>query len=191
MNNLIEILKEKGAILEGHFLLTSGRHSDKYIEKFRIIEDPNLLDMVSVNMANLFSNKKIDIVLSAAIGGILLCGAVGRTINKKHIFTERIDGEMILRRGFHIPVGANVLIVEDIVTTGGSIFEIIKVAEASKANIIGIGSIIDRNESLIDFDYNYKPLLHYPVKSWDNDSVPDWLQNIPITKPGRSGKKWR
>jgi len=189
MNNLIEILKEKGAILEGHFLLTSGRHSDKYIEKFRIIEDPELLDLVSKNMVKLFSKKEIDIVLSAAIGGILLCGAVGRAINKKHIFTERIDGEMVLRRGFHLPDESNVLIVEDIVTTGGSIFEIIKVAEESNANIIGIGSIIDRNESLIDFGYDYKPLLQYPVKSWDDELVPDWLQDIPITKPGRSGKK--
>ena len=189
MNDMIGLLKEKGAILEGHFLLTSGRHSDKYIEKFRIIEDPELLDMVSSSMADMFKDKAIDIVLSAAIGGILLCGAVGRALNRKHIFTERVDGKMVLRRGFDIAEGSNVLIVEDIVTTGGSIFEIIEVAEKHGANIVGVASIIDRNQSLIDFGYSYKPLLQYPVESWDDGSVPGWLQGIPITKPGRSGKK--
>ena len=96
---------------------------------------------------------------------------------------------MVLRRGFDIAEGSNVLIVEDIVTTGGSIFEIIEVAEKHRANIVGVASIIDRNQSLIDFGYSYKPLLQYPVESWDDGSVPGWLQEIPIIKPGRSGKK--
>tara|TARA_B100001250_G_C19594496_1_gene697816 strand:- start:95 stop:664 length:570 start_codon:yes stop_codon:yes gene_type:complete len=189
MKDLIDILKQKGAILDGHFLLTSGRHSDKYIEKFRIIEDPEILDLISTRISNAFIDESIDIVMSAAIGGILLCGAVGRVLNRKHIFTERVNGSMKLRRGFNIPNGSNVLIVEDIVTTGGSIFEIIEVAEKFNANIVGIGSIIDRNKTLIDFGYNYKPLVQYPVSSWSNEEIPDWLNRIPISKPGRSGKK--
>ena len=125
---LISVLKDKNSILEGHFLLTSGLHSNYYIEKFRILEDPKLLNDVCISMSEPFIDKKIDIILGAAIGGILLAGGVGRHLGKKHIFSERVDGAMKLRRGFNISKGDRVLIVEDIITTGGSVFELIKLA---------------------------------------------------------------
>ena len=99
-DDLLNLLKKTGAMLEGHFLLTSGRHSDVYIEKFRILEKPSSLNRICYSMANVVRNEQIDIVLGAAIGGILIAGGVGRHLEKKHIFSERIDGKMELRRGF-------------------------------------------------------------------------------------------
>ncbi len=188
-NQIIKKLEETGAILEGHFLLTSGKHSNKYIEKFRILENPETLDLVCGEMANIFKHKKIEIVLSAAIGGILLCGGVGRHLGTQHIFAERIDGKLCLRRGFHLPKGVKVLIVEDIVTTGGSIFELIELSHEYEADIIGICSLVDRSLKKNDFKYEYKSLLDLPIESWEAKDVPDWLSAIPITSPGRSGKK--
>ena len=188
-DDIIKKLEETGAILEGHFLLTSGKHSNKYIEKFRILENPETLDIVCREMAELFKDKDAEIVLSAAIGGILLCGGVGRHLGLKHIFAERIDGELCLRRGFDLPDGIKVLIVEDIVTTGGSIFELIKLSNNYKANIVGICSLVDRSLNENNFQYEYKSLLNLPIESWEEKDVPDWLNAIPITSPGRSGKK--
>ena len=111
-NDIIKKLEQTGAILEGHFLLTSGKHSNKYIEKFRILENPETLDLVCCEMAKLFEDKGAEIVLSAAIGGILLCGGVGRHLGLKHIFAERINGELCLRRGFQLPKRKKVLIEE-------------------------------------------------------------------------------
>jgi len=188
-DKLISLLKSNSAILEGHFLLTSGKHSNFYIEKFRILEDPKLLDDVCMSMSNSFVNENIDIVLGAAIGGILLAGGVGRHLDAKHIFSERIDGNMELRRGFQISKGDKVLIVEDIITTGGSVFELIKLVEMYEAEIVGIVSLIHRSTEKIDFGYNYSTLLEFPVESWNETEVPAWLSDIPINKPGRTGKK--
>ncbi|MAO85815.1 MAG: orotate phosphoribosyltransferase [Candidatus Marinimicrobia bacterium] len=189
MNTILDTLKTTGAILEGHFLLTSGLHSNKYIEKFRLIENPKSLDLVCNEMAKLFSNEDINLVLGAAVGGILISGGVGRELNLKHIFTERVNGIMELRRGFTIDESSKVLIVEDIVTTGGSIFELIDIVNDNNGQVMGITSILDRNQEPVDFGHTYKPLVQYPVDSYPAEQVPDWLNEIPITKPGRSGKK--
>jgi len=188
-DEIIKKLEETGAILEGHFLLTSGKHSNKYIEKFRVLENPETLDLVCCEMARLFEDKGAEIVLSAAIGGILLCGGVGRHLGVKHIFAERIDGELCLRRGFDLPKGIKVLIVEDIVTTGGSIFELIELSDNYEAEIVGICSLVDRSLVKNDFKQDYKSLLELPIDSWEEEDMPNWLKEIPITSPGRSGKK--
>ena len=188
MKKILNTLIKSGAILEGHFLLTSGRHSNKYVEKFRLIEKPQSLDFVCSSMADLYRDKNINVVLGAAVGGILISGGVGQKLNVKHIFTERVNGIMELRRGFYLNQKSKVLIVEDIVTTGGSIFELIKIVKKYNAQLVGITSILDRNKKPVDFGFLYKPLVQYPVDSWSSENVPDWLNEIPITKPGRSGK---
>ena len=187
-NNILELLKDSGAFMEGHFLLTSGRHSDKYIEKFRLMESPEHLDKICSLMAKQFIQDDVDIVLGAAIGGILLSSGVAKHLNKKSIFTERVETNMELRRGFEIKNNHRVLIVEDIVTTGGSIFELIEVVKQNNGEIVGVTSIVDRSTQEVDFGCNYKALLRYPVESWDEDSIPPWLKEIPLTKRGRSGK---
>ena len=188
MNKILNTLVESGAILEGHFLLTSGLHSNKYIEKFRLIEKPESLDFVCSSMANLYKDKNINVVLGAAVGGILISGGVGQKLNVKHIFTERVNGIMELRRGFSLDKNSKVLIVEDIITTGGSVFELVKLAEFYKAEIVGIVSLIHRSKEKINFGHNYRTLLEFPVDSWDECDIPDWLSNIEITKPGSTGK---
>ena len=187
-NKILELLKDSGAFLEGHFLLTSGKHSNVYIEKFRLMESPKHLDTICQMMASKFNNSKVDVVLGAAIGGILLSSGVAKYLNKKSIFTERVEERMELRRGFEIKDNSRVLIVEDIVSTGGSIFELINVVKENNANLVGVTSIVHRSVNPIDFDCDYMPLLNHPVESWEEECMPDWLSKIPITVNGRSGK---
>ena len=188
MNNKIyDLLVEKQAIMTGHFVLTSGLHSNKYIEKFRVLEDPESLEKICKEMSSKFKSDNIDIVVGAAIGAILLSSGVAKELGIYGIFTERINGEMVLKRGFSIPKGARVLVVEDIVTTGGSIKEIISVLESLDAEIVGISSLAHRGK-LIDFGYRYKPLVEINIETWDLDNIPTWLDEIPITKPGSTGK---
>ena len=183
-----DLLEWSGAILTGHFRLTSGKHSKQYIEKFRLLENPIALDKICSTMAEMYKDKEIDLVVSAAIGGILLAGGVGRHLNVKHIFSERVTEKMVLRRGFNIEENYNILIVEDIVTTGGSINELIELVEKYNANIIGIVSIVDRNDKKKIFKYSYESLLNLPTESWHKDECPDCLKKISIIKPGSTGK---
>ena len=186
---VLDLLEWSGAILKGHFKLTSGRHSNRYIEKFRLLENPIALDKICSAMANIYKEQNVDLVASAAIGGILIAGGVGRHLNTKHIFSERVDGNMVLKRGFTIEKRQNILIVEDIVTTGGSIFELIKIVKSYNAELVGITSILDRNKEPIDFRFSYKPLVQYPIDSWNTDQCPQCVNGINLTSRGRSGKK--
>ena len=188
-NEVLNLLEWSGAILKGHFKLTSGKHSDQYIEKFRLLENPIALDQICSSMAEIYKDRNIDLVVSAAVGGILLAGGVGKYLNSKHIFSERINGEMNFRRGFNVEKNDKVIIVEDIVTTGGSIFELIELSNNYEAEIAGICSLVDRSLIKNDFKHEYKSLLNLPIDSWEEEDVPDWLSEIPITSPGRSGKK--
>ena len=186
MKNIIyDLLLQKGAIMEGHFVLTSGLHSNRYIEKFRVLEDPKALEIICKEMASKF--KEIDLVVSAAIGGILLSSGVAKEFGVKGIFCERVNGDMIFKRGFTIPENSNVFIVEDIVTTGGSIKEIIQILNDKKINIQGICSLAHRGDS-IDFGYKYVPLVNIEIDTWNKDEIPEWLKKINITNPGSTGK---
>ncbi len=185
---LQKLLEDSGAILNGHFLLTSGRHSNRYVEKFRVLEKPYALDKVCEEMALPFQNKNVQIVLGAAIGGILISGGVGRYLEVEHIFSERVNGKMKLRRGFHLPKGIRVLIVEDIITTGGSVFELINLVNEYDAEIVGVVNLVYRNTSRIDFGVPSKSLLNLPTESWEKQDCPLCKQNIPFTERGRTGK---
>ena len=182
------LLEKSGAILNGHFLLTSGRHSNRYIEKFRVLEKPVALDKICQQMARIFEEKNIQIVLGAAIGGILIAGGVGRHLGVKHIFSERVNGKMELRRGFDLPPGIRVLIVEDIITTGGSVFELIELAQQCKAEIVGVVNLVERSATSIDFGVNSTPLLNLPSESWEKNNCPLCRDNIHFTQRGRTGK---
>jgi orotate phosphoribosyltransferase len=140
-------------------------------------------------MAKVVIDEKIDIVLGAAIGGILIAGGVGRHLDKKHIFSERINGKMELRRGFSINEGDKVLIVEDIITTGGSVFELIKLVERFKGEVTCIVNLVDRSPNGIDFHYSSTALLNLPSKSWELNDCPLCKKNVPIMERGRTGKK--
>ncbi len=188
-NELIQNLKESGAMMDGHFLLTSGRHSSVYIEKFRLLENPTYLDKICAGLALQFSPNEVDVVLGAAIGGILLTGGVGRHLDKRNIFTERVDGRMELRRGFSIEPNQRVLIVEDIVTTGNSVFEMIEVVNSNNGEIVSVACLVDRSKHGIDFGVRKNALLSLPSDDWDPELCPLCKQGMPITARGRTGKK--
>ena len=189
MNDVLNILVKTGAILEGHFLLTSGLHSDRYVEKFRLIEQPKSLDMVCTTMADFYRDKEINLILGAAIGGILISGGVGRHLQKKHIFSERVEEKMELRRGFTIKKGDKIVIVEDIITTGGSVFELIQLVEQCQGDIAHVINLVDRSSNGIDFGYPSTALLNFPSESWQSADCPLCKDGIPITQRGRTGKK--
>ena len=188
-SKLLNLLQATSAIMGGHFLLTSGRHSNVYIEKFRILENPSALDEVCLGMAKIVKDQNIELVLGAAIGGILITGGVGRHLGVKHIFTERVNGKMILRRGFSIDKGQRILIVDDILTTGGSVMELIKLAKENGAEIVHVVYLVDRNSEGIDFDVPSTALLKIPSESWETQNCPLCHEGMAIMQRGRSGKK--
>ena len=187
-SELLTLLNETGAMLEGHFLLTSGRHSDVYIEKFRILENPSVLDDVCREMAKVVKNQNIELVLGAAIGGILISGGVGRHLGVKHIFCERVNGKMQFRRGFSIVEGQRIVIVEDIITTGGSVFELIQLANEYGAEIVRVVNLVHRSPDEINFGIQTTALLTIPSESWETQNCPLCKQGVPITERGRTGK---
>ena len=188
-NKILSLLQNTGGVLNGHFLLTSGRHSNVYFEKFRILEHPNALDRVCNEMAQIAESKDIELVLGAAIGGILIAGGVGRYLNVKHIFSERNNGKMELRRGFSISKGQRVLIVEDIITTGGSVFELINLVKDYDAKVIHVVNLVDRSLNPIDFKVPSTALLNMPSESWEPNECPLCKKGNKLTQRGRTGKE--
>ena len=188
-SELLTLLQKTGAMLEGHFLLSSGRHSNVYIEKFRVLENPVALNEVCREMAEIVKNHNIELVLGAAIGGILISGGVGRHLGVKHIFCERVNGRMKLRRGFSITKGQRIVIVEDIITTGGSVMELIELAGKQGAEIVHVVNLVDRSSGDVDFGVPSTALLTIPSESWEPENCALCKQGMEITQRGRTGKK--
>ena len=186
---LLNLLKATGAIMDGHFLLTSGRNSNVYIEKFRILENHHALDDVCRGMAKVVKNENVDLVLGAAIGGILISGGVGRHLSVKHIFCERVNGRMKLRRGFFITKDQRIVIVEDIITTGGSVMELIELAGEQGAEIVHVVNLVDRSSGDVDFGVPSTVLLTIPSESWESENCALCKQGMAMTQRGRTGKK--
>ena len=143
----LNILKKTNALLEGHFVLSSGLHSSKYIQCAKLLSYPHLADKICKSLANKIKKnfKSIDLILAPAMGGIIIGYEIGRLLKKETIFCERVNGKFILRRGFHIKKGSKVLIMEDVITTGKSSMECVKLITKSKAKLMGFASIIDRS----------------------------------------------
>ena len=181
---VLEIFKKTGAFLEGHFILTSGYHSPHYFQCAKVLQYPEYNTIFSKEIANHFSNKKIDVVVTPAIGGIVLGTEVGRLLNSRTIFTERENGKMTLRRGFEINEKENVLVCEDVVTTGGSVFEIIDLIKGINANLVGVGFIIDRSNGKVKFGCEQHSLAKIEVIKFQENEIPEWLLKTPVTKPG-------
>jgi orotate phosphoribosyltransferase len=175
-------LAQRGALLEGHFRLSSGRHSNRFIQKFRILEDPALLEPVAAAIASRFRDGHPTIVVGAAVGGILLAYEVARQLGTKAIFVEKDNGVPALRRGFALAASDRVLVVEDVVTTGLSVREVLGVVRASGASVLGIGAIVARTE--VNFDVRAEALLELPIVSYDVSECPQCAAGEPIADPG-------
>ena len=180
----IKIFKDSGALLDGHFILTSGRHSNSYFQCAKLLQYPKYLELFSKNIADHFKENEIDLVISPAIGGIVLGTEVGRLLRKRTVFAERVDGEMKLRRGFEIKTNEKILIVEDVITTGGSVKEVMSLVQSFGADIIGVGVIVDRSSGSVVLHENQLSLASLEVKSYDSSDIPSELASIPVQKPG-------
>ncbi|HRB01479.1 MAG TPA: orotate phosphoribosyltransferase [Ignavibacteria bacterium] len=181
---VLDIFKKTGAMLEGHFVLTSGFHSPHYFQCAKVLQYPEYNSLFSSMIAEHFKNSEIDTVISPAVGGIVFGTEVGRQMNKRTIFSERENGKMTFRRGFEIEEGENILICEDVVTTGGSVFEVIDLVKNSGANLKGVGFIIDRSNGAVNFGTEQHSLAKMEVIKFSENELPEWLKKIPVTKPG-------
>ncbi len=181
---IIQIFKDKEVMLEGHFLLTSGRHSDKYMQCAKLFQYADVSELICKQLAEQFAEKKIDLVVGPAIGGIIMAYEMGRQLGVKNIFAERENGQMTFRRGFEVPEGANVLVVEDVVTTGGSVKEVIALLKEHGANVVGVGSVVDRSAGKVDFGVEFKAVLSMEVISYEPENCPICKSGLPLVKPG-------
>ncbi len=176
-------LKKVGALLEGHFQLTSGLHSNRYVQCAKLLSHPVEAEAVCKALAARFADVTVDIVLGPALGGVVVAHEVARALGTPALFSERKDGEMLLRRGFSIPTGAKVLIVEDVVTTGGSVKEVLQLVRDAGGEIVGVGSIVQRAPSS-PFDVRYESLLALQVTAWDPGECPLCAEGSSAVKPG-------
>jgi orotate phosphoribosyltransferase len=184
-----KILLEEQALLEGHFQLTSGRHSSRYIEKIKILQNPGQASELCNMFAEKLSGYDLDAIVGPAFGGIALAFEVARQLQTKFIFTQRKDDKMIIRSGFELEGIRNVAVVEDIVTTGGSVFEVIECLKSLGINVVAVGAIVDRSAGKVDFGCPFLPLLSLDIPSWEPDDCELCNSGIPLTKPGSSDKK--
>jgi orotate phosphoribosyltransferase len=180
--DLLRTLRDRGALLDGHFRLSSGRHSNRFIQKFRILESPPLVESVAKRIAEHFRDSHPTIVVSAAVGGIVLGYEVGRQLGTEAIFVEKEDGVAKLRRSFLLRPTDRVLVVEDVVTTGMSVREVLGVVRDAGATVIGVGVIVERGEA--DFGVPTFALLKLPIESYEADACPLCRAGTPITDPG-------
>ena len=188
-NQVLNMFRETGALLQGHFILTSGRHSASYFQCAKVLQYPEHLQLFANEIVDYFRDLSIDLVISPAVGGIVLGTEVGRELNVQTIFTERESGVMTLRRGFEILAGNNVLVVEDVITTGGSVQEVMNVAIKAGANIVGVGVLVDRSAGSVKLHDNQFCVTELEVVSYGADEVPEKLASIPILKPGSRSLK--
>jgi orotate phosphoribosyltransferase len=186
--DLQSALRERGALLTGHFRLSSGRHSDRFVQKFRILEDPELLEPVAQAIAERFRSVKPTIVVGAAVGGILLGYEVARQLGIKAIFVEKENRVPVLRRGFSLSAADRALVVEDVVTTGLSLREVIEVVQRHGAQLAGVGVIVVRGAEPFDIapDENVPTfaLLDLPLVSYEESECPQCRAGEPVSDPG-------
>ncbi len=181
---ILDIFVKTEALLSGHFLLTSGRHSDKYFQCAKVLQFPQYTELICSVLYEKFKDDKIDTVIAPAMGGIIVGYELARQLKKRFIFAEREDKNLMLRRGFTIEKGENVLVCEDVVTTGGSVFEVMNIVKENEANVVGVGMIVDRSAGKVDFGVKQASSLRLDVVSYDPADCPMCKQNIPFVKPG-------
>lgn len=190
-NHVLSIFRETGALLEGHFQLTSGLHSPNYFQCARVLQYPQQAEQLCGVIASCFRRARIDAVVAPALGGIVVGQEVGRQLGVRSMFTERKDGVMQLRRGFEIHAGERVLVCEDVVTTGGSVNEVIAIVRALGGNVAGVGCIVDRSGGKVTFDVDeggqYVAALHMDVVTFQPHECPLCQSGVPVTKPGSRG----
>ncbi len=183
-NEMLKIFEDTKALLNGHFLLTSGRHSNQYFQCAQVLQYPNHTETICSVIVNKFKEYEIDTVIAPAMGGIIVGQEVARQLKKRFIFAERQDGKLTLRRGFTISEGEKILLVEDVVTTGGSVFEVIDIVKNNGGHLVGVGTIVDRSNGKVDFGVPQISTVQLEVVSYTPDECPLCKEGVELVKPG-------
>lgn len=183
-DTMLEIFQSCGALLEGHFLLTSGLHSGQYLEKFRVLQHPHLTSRLCVEIAERFTDSGVRLVVGPATGGIILAFETARLMGLRSVFTERENGRMTLRRGFQVERGERVLVVEDVVTTGGSVMECLQAVREAGGDVVGVGLLVDRSNGKVDFGVRTERLICLDILTYCASACPLCEARVPVVKPG-------
>jgi len=181
---ILNMLKKVDALKEGHFVFSSGLHSEIYIQCALLLKEPNLSEKVCRAIAEKFRHEKPDLVIGPALGGIIVAYEVARHLGVPGLFTERENGKMKLRRMFTIKPGQKVLVVEDVITTGGSSQEVVNLVESYGAHVIGVGAIVDRSNGLAKLSVPFQALVKVTMNNYSPEECPLCKQGIPLDKPG-------
>jgi len=188
---VLEIFQKSGALLSGHFRLSSGLHSGKYLQCALVLQYPDLAEKLCGQLASEFRlpGSKIDAVVSPAVGGIIVGHEVAKVLGCRALFCEREEGKMKLRRGFEIQKGERIVIVEDVMTTGGSVKEIVEIVQRIGGEVKGIGTIVDRrrpsfSDELGSLNLPFKSLLRIDIDNYSPEECPICKKGIPLEKPG-------
>lgn len=171
-NEAMKIFIDSGALMEGHFLLTSGRHSNRYMQCAQVLRYPQYTEQLAHHLSKVFAEDNIELVVGPAMGGIIVAYETARQLAVPGIFTERQNGVMLLRRGFSIKPGTRCLVVEDVVTTGGSVREVMDIVRQSEGIVAGVGVLVDRSGGQVDFGVKQAAVLTMNIESWEADDCP-------------------
>jgi orotate phosphoribosyltransferase len=185
-NESLEILKETDALKEGHFILSSGLHSSMYVQCALLLSYPEKAKIICSSLCEKLNNefKSIDLILSPALGGVVVGFEVGRLLKKRTIFAERVNGILTLRRGFNISEKTNVLVVEDVITTGKSALECAELIKKNNASLVGYACIINRSDDKILIKDKIVSQIKLSITTYDEKTIPNYLKKIPTSSPG-------
>jgi orotate phosphoribosyltransferase len=190
---ILEMFRESGALLEGHFRLTSGLHSSQYFQCAKVLQYPRYCEVLCAAIAEQFRDARPDVVIAPALGGIVVGQEVGRQLNVRTMFTERNEEAMQLRRGFAVAPEERVLVCEDVVTTGGSVNEVIEVVQKAGGVVAGVGFLVDRSGGSVRFDVapggRQYPVISMKVAAYRPEECPLCTQGLPVVKPGSRGNR--
>lgn len=181
---ILQIFRDCGAVLHGHFRLSSGKHSDTYFEKFQVLQHPHYVQQLCGELAKRFRNDRIDVVVGPTTGGVIIAYEVARQLGTRAIYAEREGDKRVLRRGFTLYEGERVLVVDDILTTGGSVREVLEMLEPYRVPLVGVGILVDRTGGTVDLGVRMETLLQLAVEAWQPDACPLCERGEPITEPG-------
>jgi orotate phosphoribosyltransferase len=186
-DSILNIFRSTEALLEGHFILTSGKHSDRYFQCAKVLQYPEHSRALCAVIAKAFDSGKIDVVIAPAVGGIVVCYEVACQLNARAIFAEREEGAMTLRRGFALKPGERVLVCEDVTTTGGSVMEIIELVKLAGATLVGVGCIVDRSGGAFNPEPRFVSCMKMQVTTYPPDACPLCASGSTAVKPGSRG----
>jgi orotate phosphoribosyltransferase len=188
-NEILNVFRKRSALLEGHFALSSGLHSENYLQCALVLQYPDAATELCFKLAGMFRGEKVDFVIAPALGGIIVAHEVAKALGVRALFAERVEGKLTLRRGFSIREGERAIVVEDVVTTGGSTLETMKVVTDAGGVVVGAGTLIDRSGGKADLGVPSKALVTLSIPTYSPDECPMCKKGLPITKPGSRGLK--